>query len=61
MRQSHILREQGTRYNTENIQERGEKGGGRLYIAGWINWSSKAEKLEFYNDEIDKIQRPPRP
>ena len=31
--QGMILREQGTRYNAENIQERGEKKGVRLYIA----------------------------
>lgn len=62
--QGYILREQGTRYDTENIQERGEKKGVRLHIAGWINWYRKAEKLEFYNDENDYIQqlkRPPKP
>jgi hypothetical protein len=35
--QGYILREQGTRNNTENIQERGEKKGVRLHVAGWIN------------------------
>jgi hypothetical protein len=59
--QGFILREQGTRNNTENIQERGEKKGVRLHIAGWINWHAKAEKLEFYNDENDFVQRPQRP
>jgi hypothetical protein len=55
--QGYILREQGTRNNTENIQERGEKKGVRLHVAGWINWHAKAEKLELYNDENDYILR----
>jgi hypothetical protein len=50
-----ILRERGTRYDVENIQERGEKKGVTFYVAGWISWYSKAEKLEFYNDEEDYI------
>ena len=56
-----ILREQGTRYNTENIQERPEKEGVRLHVAAWINWHEKADKLEFYNDENDLTIKPPRP
>ena len=32
-----ILREQGTRYNIENIQEGPEKEGVRLHVAAWIN------------------------
>lgn len=59
--QGHILRERGTRYNTENIQERGERKGVRLHIAGWVNWHTKCKKLKFYNDENDEIQPPPRP
>jgi hypothetical protein len=35
--QGRILREQGTRYSTENIQERPEKSGVQLHIAAWIN------------------------
>ena len=31
-----ILRERGTRYNDENIQERGEKLGVRFHVAVWI-------------------------
>jgi hypothetical protein len=61
MVQGRILREQGTRYDTENIQERPEKQGVRLHIAAWINWYEKAEKLEFYNDENDSIIKPRRP
>ena len=59
--QGYILREQGTRYDTENIQERGEKTGVELHVAAWVTWDSKAEKLEFYNDENEHVQRPPRP
>jgi transposase len=59
--QGYILREAGTRYNSENIQERGEKKGVVLHVATWINWNGKAEKLEFYNNENDYIQRPKRP
>jgi hypothetical protein len=46
-----ILREQGTRYDTVNIQEKAEKTGVKLYIAAWVNWHEKAEKLEFYNEK----------
>jgi len=64
LNQGCIIRERGTRYDVGNIQERPEKTGVRLHIAAWVNWNSKAEKLEFYNDENDAIQkskRPPRP
>jgi hypothetical protein len=30
----------------------------RYYIAGWISWFGKADKLRFYNDEEDHIKRP---
>jgi hypothetical protein len=59
--QGYILREEGQRYDSENIQERGEKKGVKLHIAAWINWHKKADKLEFYNDEQDSIIRPKRP
>jgi len=35
--QDRILREQGTRYNSENIQERGNKKGVKLHVAAWVN------------------------
>jgi hypothetical protein len=57
----HILREQGTRYDPENIQERPALEGSKLHVAGWINWHAKAEKLEFYNDEEAYIEKPKRP
>lgn len=59
--QGNILREQGTREDSENIQERGELRGCRVHVAGWVNWHFKCEKLEFYNDEQDQIIRPERP
>ena len=55
-----ILREKGKRYNSENIQQRGEKKGVKFHVAAWITWHAKAEKLEFYNDEEEYTQRPPR-
>jgi hypothetical protein len=61
MGQDCILRELGHRYDTENIQERGEKTGVKLHVAAWVNWHEKAEKLEFYNDEDSYIERPKRP
>jgi predicted AAA+ superfamily ATPase len=33
----HILREEGTRYKAENIQQRPELKGVKLHIAGWVN------------------------
>ena len=56
-----VLREVGTRYDDENIVERGERKGVRFYVAGWINWHEKAEKLEFYHDEEDEEIQPPMP
>ncbi|XTI91297.1 hypothetical protein V2W45_1494927 [Cenococcum geophilum] len=56
----YILREEGTRENPENIQERPKREGNRLYAAGWVNWHAKCEKLKFYHDEEDKIIRPKR-
>jgi hypothetical protein len=57
----HILREQGTRYDPENIQEKPALQGSKLHVAGWINWHTKADKLEFYNDEESYIEKPKRP
>lgn len=57
----YILREEGTRYDSVNIQERGEKTGVKLHIAGWCNWHSKCTSLEFYNDEEQYIEKPKRP
>ena len=59
--QEEVLREQGTRYNEENIQYRPQKNGVKFHVAAWINWYGKAEKLEFYNDEEDHIEHPPAP
>ena len=56
-----VLREQGTRYDDENIKERPPLKGVRFHIAGWINWYGKAPNLEFYNDEEDKTEQPTMP
>lgn len=56
-----ILRERGTQYNDENIQQRGEKKGTKWHISGWINWWGKSPKLTFYNDEKDRVEHPPMP
>ena len=58
--QGYILREQGTRIDAENIQERGEKTGVKLHVFAWVNWWGKS-KLYFYHDEEEHIERPPRP
>ena len=55
---SRILREQGTRYNPENIQQRPELESVKLHVAGWVNWHAKCERLEFYNDEEEYEFRP---
>jgi hypothetical protein len=56
-----ILQEEGHRYDTENIQERGEKKGVKVHVAGWINWHAKCEKLELYDDEEEYTVKPRRP
>ena len=59
--QGRVLREQGTRDNPENIEERPPLKGVRFHIAAWISWWGKAPKLRFYNDKEDKVERPPMP
>ncbi|PQE30407.1 phosphoribosylformylglycinamidine cyclo-ligase protein [Rutstroemia sp. NJR-2017a WRK4] len=59
--QGRVLREQGTRDRLENIEERPPLKGVCFHIAAWISWWGKAEKLRFYNDEQDKIEKPPIP
>lgn len=59
--QDFYLREQGKRYKPEYIQERGEKRGVRLHIAGWCNWHAKCEKLQFYHDEEDEVIKAKKP
>jgi hypothetical protein len=59
--QGRVLREQGTRDNPENIEERLPLKGVRFHIAAWISWWGKAPKLKFYNDEEDHVEHPPMP
>ena len=53
-----VLREQGKRYDTENIEERQPRQGSKFHIAAAISWWGKS-KLEFYNDEEDHEETPP--
>ncbi len=59
--QGMVLREQGKRDDPENIEELPPLKGVRFHIAAWISWWGKADKLEFYNDEEDKVEHPPYP
>ncbi|PQE33963.1 hypothetical protein CJF32_00002810 [Rutstroemia sp. NJR-2017a WRK4] len=59
--QGRVLREQGTCDRPENIEERPLLKGVCFHIAAWISWWGKAEKLRFYNNEQDKIEKPPIP
>jgi hypothetical protein len=56
----YILREDRTRTDSENIQERREKTGVKLHIAAWVNWHNKCSELVFYNDEEEHTERPKR-
>ena len=58
MVQGFILHELGHHYDTENIQEHGDKTGIKLYIAAWINWHKRADRLQFYNDEKEHTKCP---
>ena len=48
------------REDLENIQQLPQLKGVKLHIAAWITWDTKAEKLEYYNDEEEYTQRPRR-
>ena len=61
MYQGCILCKLGTRYNTKNIQQRPKKSSICFHIAAQINQYTKAEKLEFYNNKNNSIQKPKRP
>jgi len=56
-----ILREQGTRYQPENIMERPAKKGVTVHMAAWCSWYRKAPELIFYNDELDQLPKPKKP
>ena len=59
--QGRVLREQRTRDLPENIKKRPPLKGVRFHIAAWISWWEKADKLEFYNDEKNKVVEPAYP
>ena len=60
----HILREKGTRYDPENLQEMPDFQGIKLHIAASVSYHHKSD-LVLYNDENDqpliKPQKPCRP
>jgi hypothetical protein len=60
-RQGYILRERGTRYNQENIQQREGKTGNRIHIFAWVTWDRKSPQLYFYNDQEPAINEPKHP
>jgi transposase len=60
-RQGRILRERGTRYDQENIQQRQGKTGNKIHIFAWVTWDSKSPQLYFYNDIEPTIDEPKRP
>ena len=50
-RTERVLREDGTRYEPENLQCKGRRTGNILHFAGWVTYFNKCEELKFYNDE----------
>ncbi|KAG9243213.1 hypothetical protein BJ878DRAFT_543482 [Calycina marina] len=55
-----ILREEGKRYDTVNIEERRPLQGSKFHIAAAISWWGKSN-LKFYSDEEDCEERIPYP
>ena len=55
-----ILREQGTRFEPENLQHKPFKIKQKFYIAAIISWNYKSP-LQFYNDESDHLDIQKRP
>ena len=57
----HTLREEGTRLNEENIQQRPKLEGTKFHVAGWITYHNRIKNLIFYNEALPKKQQPRRP
>jgi hypothetical protein len=55
-----VLKERGTRYDADNIEEHPPHKGSKFYIAAAISYWGKSE-LQFYNDEEDYEVEPPYP
>ena len=59
-----VLREEGTRYESKNLQTMPEMKGVKLHVAASISWHHKGA-LQFYNDEHDlpniQIKKPRKP
>jgi hypothetical protein len=64
MFEQRILREEGTRYEPENMQTMSSMKGVKLHIACSVSWHHKGA-LQFYNDEHDmpdiQIKKPRKP
>ena len=64
MFQERTLREEGTRYEQENMQTMSDMKEVKLHVAASISWHHKGA-LQFYNDEHDmsdiQIQKPRKP
>lgn len=59
-RTGNILRERGTRYRSENIQQKPDLKGNKLHFAALVTYDFKSE-LIFYNDEQPHTAVPPKP
>ena len=59
-----VLREEGTRYESENLQAMPDMKGVKFHFAASISWHHKGE-LQFYNDEHNPpfvvTKKPPKP
>ena len=62
--QERVLREEGTRYESENMQKMPDMKGVKLHLAASISWHHKGP-LTFYNDEHDapeiQVHKPRKP
>ncbi|KAG9240648.1 hypothetical protein BJ878DRAFT_546036 [Calycina marina] len=51
----------GDRYDPRNMQEKPERKDVGLHVVSWVSWNAKAENLQLYHDEEDRIIKPNRP
>ena len=61
MGSSYILREEGTRTDSENIQEKPQMEGNKVHVAGWVTWDEKCDELIFYHDEHEQDEHEEQP
>ena len=53
----HILREEGTCLNEENIQQRLKLKGIKFHVTNWVIYYDRIKKLIFYNEALPKEQQ----